>query len=301
MNFNLSRLRYLYEIIHSGSMRAASEKMNVAPSSVSRQIATLEEELGTEVLERGRGKARLTQAGELLIKYYREDLTRKETLASHLNDIRGLRRGEVTIAIGEGYISDLLTDAIHAFLRKYQEINLDVKVAGTNEVLTMVEEDDAHIGMVFDCPPSPKINIQKVYSQPLKAVVSADHPLAGSEFLTLSELSELRLALPQKSFRIREIIDRAAFQEKTTLMPTITSNSLMVLKSMATTSDGVTILPDIAVVRELRSGQLISIPLQSKSLSRTSADIVTRLGRLLPVASQEFLFNLQFFFNKQLV
>ena len=300
MHLSLSRLRYLYEVAQCGSMRAASEKMNVAPSSVSRQIATLEDELGVAVLERGRGTAKLTEAGEIVVRYYRDDLTRKETLSSYLNDIRGLRRGTVTIAMGEGYVSDLLSASMQAFMKKYPEIQLDIRVSGTNQVLSMVEEDEAHIGMVFDCPPLPKISVQKSYNQPLKAVVSSAHKLAQKDHITLAELSACNCALPLKNFRIREIIDQAALKEKAILSPTVTSNSLLILKNMAMSANGATILPDIAILGELKAGQLVSIPFVGSSLSNTSAEIVTRLGRVLPVAARECLKYLQSYFNNEL-
>ncbi|MFC7051041.1 LysR family transcriptional regulator [Emcibacter nanhaiensis] len=300
MHLSLSRLRYLYEVAQCGSMRAASDKMNVAPSSVSRQIATLEDELGVEVLERGRGTAKLTQAGEMVVNYYREDLTRKEALDSHLNDLRGLRRGTVTISMGEGYVSDLLSDAIQAYMERYPEIQLDVQVSGTKQVLSMVEEDEAHIGMVFDCPPSPKISVQSAYRQPLKAVMSPDNRLAHKKAISLKELSECNCALPAKNFRIREVLDQAALREKVNLAPALTSNSLLIMKNLAMTETGATVLPDIAILRELKTSQLVSIPLDSSSLSGTSAEIVTRLGRLLPVAAREFLKYLQSYFNNEL-
>ncbi|PHZ84619.1 LysR family transcriptional regulator [Paremcibacter congregatus] len=300
MNFNLSRLRYLYEVAQCGSMRAASEKMNVAPSSVSRQIAILEDELGVEVLERGRGKAKLTEAGEMAVKYYRDDLGRKEILASHLNDIQGLRRGSITIAMGEGFVSDLLSEAMQAFMGEYPEIEIDVRVAGTNQVLSLVEEDEAHIGMVFDCPSLPRITVQQAYNQPLKAVMAASHALAGRKSVSLADFMSLKYALPQKNFRIREVLDEAAYQEKLVLDPVLTSNSLLILKNMAMTPDGVTVLPDIAILKELKAGHLVSIPVESASLSNTSADIVTRLGRLLPGAAREFLKYLRAHFNYEL-
>lgn len=300
INFNLSRLRYLSEVVKCGSMRAASEKMNVAPSSVSRQIAILEDELGIEVLERGRGKVKLTEAGAMTIKYYLDDLSRKETLASLLNDIQGLRRGTVILAIGEGFVSGLLSDAMQAYMAKYPEIQLEVRVSGTKRVLGMVEEDEAHIGMVFDCPPLPRISVQQSYSLPLKAVMSPENPLAGKKSVNLKDLSQAKCALPEKNFRIREIMDLAAHNEKVILSPVVNSNSVLILKNVAMSPTGVTILPDIAILKELKAGYLVSVPVESKSLSSTSAGIVTRLGRLLPVSAQEFMKYLQSHFNDAL-
>ncbi|MBV7257490.1 LysR family transcriptional regulator [Pacificimonas sp. WHA3] len=300
MNFNLSRLRYLYEVSLCGSMRAASEKMNVAPSSVSRQIAILEDELDAPVLERGRGKAKLTDAGAMAVEYYREDRARKETLASHLDEIRGLQRGCVRLAIGEGFVGDLFTEAMHAFLTRYSAIDLDVRVTGTNQVLSMVEEDEVHIGMVFDCPTLPRISIKHSYSLPLKAVMSPDNPLAQSEMVGLPDLASSKFALPPPNFRIREVIERAAFDEKIALAPAMISNSLLILKNRVMAPDCVTVLPDFAILKELKAGHLVSVPIRSKSLSNTSAGIVTRLGRLLPLSAQAFLSNLRGSFQREL-
>ena len=66
------RLRYLYEAARLGTMRAASEELNVATSSISRQIAALEKDLGMRLIEGGRRKIKLTEAGDAAFAYYRE-------------------------------------------------------------------------------------------------------------------------------------------------------------------------------------------------------------------------------------
>ena len=66
-------LRYFYEVAAFGSVRVAAEKLFVAQSAVSRQIALLEDELGVPVFERhARGMA-LTAAGELLLRYAQDN------------------------------------------------------------------------------------------------------------------------------------------------------------------------------------------------------------------------------------
>ncbi|MCB2114494.1 MAG: LysR family transcriptional regulator [Parvularculaceae bacterium] len=300
MDFNLARLRYLYEVALCGSMRAASEKVNVSPSSVSRQIAILEQELGVAVLERGRSKAKLTEAGEMVVEYYREDLARKETLASHLDEIRGLRRGVVKIATGEGFVSDLLSESISAFEAAYPGVKLEVVVAGTNQILSSVESDEAHVGMVFDSPSAPRIATQQTYQLPLKAVMSPRNPLAKKESLRFKDLDGEKYALPPKNFRIREVMEQAAAKENFVLTPTLTSNSLMILKNSAMAPDTVTILPDLAVFKELKAGLLVSMPVESKGLSGTTAGIVTRSGRLLPVSAKAFLTYLRRYFQNEL-
>ncbi len=97
-------LRYLYEAAKLGSMRAAADSLGVAVSSVSRQIAQLEEDLGAALIEHGRRNIKLTETGELLIAHYSDQLRLNEAFEAKLADIKGLRTGRIQLAIGEGFV-----------------------------------------------------------------------------------------------------------------------------------------------------------------------------------------------------
>ena len=104
MDFADARLAYLYESVRLGTMRAASEHLNMAPSSISRQIASLERELGIDLVEKSRHTVQLTTAGQLVLQYYRDRLSQRESLISGIDDIRGQRKGQMVLAIGQGLI-----------------------------------------------------------------------------------------------------------------------------------------------------------------------------------------------------
>ncbi|MBL0932855.1 MAG: LysR family transcriptional regulator, partial [Alphaproteobacteria bacterium] len=69
-------LRYLDEIVRSGSIRKASARLNVASSAINRQLLALEAELGAPLFERLPRGLRLTAAGEMLIAHVRQTLNR---------------------------------------------------------------------------------------------------------------------------------------------------------------------------------------------------------------------------------
>ena len=79
-----NRLRYLYEAARLGTMRAASDELNVATSSISRQIAALEKELGMRLIEGVRRKIKLTEAGNVAFAYYREMQAHQELFLSRV-------------------------------------------------------------------------------------------------------------------------------------------------------------------------------------------------------------------------
>jgi len=287
--FHDNRLRYLAEAVRGGTMRAASENLNVAPSSISRQIAHLEEELGVPLIERNRRRLKLTEAGEIALTYYREFTTQQEAFVSQMRDLKGLRGGTVRLAVGEALIGDLLLEVVQRFMLQYPEIRIFMRTAGTADVVAMVSEDEAHMGMVFQPEPDAKIRVRASSDQPLKVILSPGHPLSKRSSLSIADLTEERLGVPESAFRIRQILGAAESAEHIFLTPVLVSNSLLVLKEFARSGSGITVLPSIAAHSEIASGILRAVPLINPALMHTSASVITRLGRQLPVAAVRLL------------
>jgi DNA-binding transcriptional regulator YhcF (GntR family) len=113
-DFDHERLHYLREAVRLGSIRGAAERLNVNPSTVSRQIALLEHEVSSTLLERFGKGVRATEAGQLLVEYARiQNSAREDTLAK-LADLKTLKSGHIELVTGEGYIGDLLGGPLQA-------------------------------------------------------------------------------------------------------------------------------------------------------------------------------------------
>ena len=105
------RVRYLYEAVSQGSVRAAADAMDMNPSVVSRQIGKLEQEFAVALLERhGRG-VKPTEAGQLLVDYFRQQASCQDDLVTKVQELRGLARGHIDMVLGEGFVSDLMAES----------------------------------------------------------------------------------------------------------------------------------------------------------------------------------------------
>lgn len=286
------RILYFFEAVRLGSVRAAADFLDVAPSAVSRQIAQLEQELGAPLLERHRRGVKPTEAGDRVLGYYRQRLTQQEILLESLQALRGLQSGSVVLAIGEGFI-DGLAEPLTRFSTLYPRVELQVNVCGTNEVIRQVVEDEAHIGLVFNPPGDPKIRSHAHCKQPVCVMVSPEHPLAQHKGpIPLKGLDGYRLGLLGVSYGIRQILTQAEHQSGISLLPTLTCNTFAMLKRFAM-KGGVTLLPTFVVVDELESGKLVALPLESPVFSESQVHIISRLGRQLSVGSSRLLVQLQ--------
>ncbi|KAA9000445.1 LysR family transcriptional regulator [Affinibrenneria salicis] len=282
------RIRYFYEAVKRGSVRAAADFLNVAPSAVSRHISQLESELTTALIERHRRGVRPTEAGEEVLTYYRSHLAQQELLMDTLQSLKGLQSGTVSIAIGEGYIDDV-SAILCRFSAKYPAIKITLSVCGSNELLRRVGEDEAHIGVVFHPGRGPKIRTHSGAVHPMCAVVNMQHPLCEADApLELNKLNEFRLALPDVSHGVRQIIAEAEDDSGVTLTPALVCNNLSTLKPYAL-HGGVTLLPAFMVQEELTQNRLRAIPLYNSVFSSTRTHVVTRLGRQLSVGAGQLL------------
>lgn len=286
---NAVRLRYLHAVAATGSMRAASDRLRVSPSSVSRQISKLESELGLLMLEKGRRKVVLTEAGELAVRFYRQQQSDEEAFLSEIAEMRGLRHGTVTLAVGEGFVGEPFSNLLHAFIDQYPGIRVKINLGATSQVLRMVAEDEVHAGLALEAPADPMIRVRKTVPQPIRAVMAPGNPLSRARSLTLANLTDCRLALPQRDFRIRQLIAEAEQEDGVFLTPVITSNSLLVLKNFARSTDGITLMPDLALTAELETGLLHSVPIDSQALARCRVQLILRARRQLPASAMRVL------------
>ena len=292
-SINESRIVYLYEAVRCGTVRAAGDSLNVAPSAVSRQIALLEQELAVTLVERNKRGVTLTEAGRLLIEYFREQRSHQSDLLAKLQEVRGLRRGSISIIMGEGFISDMIGGPIKQFCKNHPEISLTLDLGGTNDVVRAVTTDEAEIGLVFNPPPDPKIVSRAFSRQPMHALVPPDFPLLGKvEAVTLKDLLPYPVALTHKTYGTRQVVEAAMMMEKVRITPTITTNSMVLLKHFVMSGLGITLLPPFAARHEIASGGLCSIPINNPLLLGSEAHIITRVGRKLSMAANRLMQHL---------
>ncbi len=283
-------LRYLYEAAKLGSMRAAADNLGVAVSSVSRQISQLEADIGMALIEHGRRNIKLTDTGQLLIEHYSEQLRLNEAFDAKLSDIKGLRTGRIHLAIGEGFIGQPLSNLLTRFNAKHPGLFINVHMsASSNEVVRLVAEDDAHLGLVFHSSDDPRIRVLASVRQPLCAIMKVTHALAGHKLLKLADLQSYRMCLPEASFRTRQLLQTAESDERVSLQPSVTSNSITLLKSLLETGEFFTLLPLLAVSKEVESRQFVAVPIDSTALQDAAVQLISRLGRRLPPAPLRML------------
>lgn len=293
-----AQLRYFDEVVRCGSIRIAAERLHVAPSAISRQIRNMEDEVGLPLFERHARGVVLTSAGEIFARYARAALLDHERVHAEIDDLKGLRRGHIRLCSVEGVVADGLTQAIATFRQRFSGVTFRLTITGTEHVMAAVRDGDTDIGIAFTSSPESGVRYAARFRDPLFAVVSPRHVLAKSKRVSLSEALAHPVAVPEKGFGIRTLLDTRCRSARLVLRPTLETNSIEGLRGFARSGSGVTFLPRMTVRREIDFSLVKPIPLVDRELQQASVDVCVLEDRKLPSAVVEFLNHLEQVFTE---
>ncbi|MGC0155446.1 LysR family transcriptional regulator [Chromobacterium vaccinii] len=290
MEFNDLRVRYFFEATRLGGIRAAADHLDVSPSAVSRHISQLEDELGVFLFERHRRKGMIpTLEGNVVLEYYKRHKNEQETVKMRLQEIKGIHRGHIGIVTGGGVIDDLL-DTTKLFSKQYPDITYNIGIYGTNDIISAILTDTAHIGIVFYSMPNPLLRVHRTSIQPLYAIAARGHPLANeAQPISFSRLAQEKVIMPDISFGVRQILRDAEKKERCQIDPYIVTNNFTVMIEFAVAGEGITIQPKFSVRKELENGSLVAIPIQQQNLEQAELHLITHHGRQLGIGPARLL------------
>lgn len=286
---NLNTYKYFNEVAETRSIRRAADRLHVAPSAISRQLAILERALGTLLLERTNTGIQLTPAGIVLERYTRHMFRDLERVQESIKNLKGLRLGEVKIWVIEGLILDFLPRAIGEFNDQFPAIKFSVYSESSDRIVEALTRNEADIGIVYNVKQRPGIETVAQYSEPVMCLVPANHAFSHRESLTLAEICSQQISLPVVSFGLRQLFDKAIAKQR--LIPDIlvSTNNLELTKTMAITGKTLAIAPALAARKEIADGRLKAVPIDDPDFSEATAAVCVHRDRQLSYAANEFL------------
>jgi DNA-binding transcriptional LysR family regulator len=282
-------LRYFFEVARCGSLTEASERLHVAASAISRQIAGLEQALGTPLFERHPRGMVLNAAGEILATHARRASLDAERAITEILALRGLRSGRVRIAASEGFANEFLPPLIVAFRSHNAGIVFELNVEPPAQVSACVRNGDADIGLKFSRAPDKEIKVEYRQPAPVMALMRHDHPLAGAKSVTLAQMSAYPVALPAPDTTVRQMIDVECSRQQLLIECVLTSNNMTILHNFVVHGGGLSISGEVSVRHLVAAGMLVAIPIRDRGMGVRDIEVLTLVGRSLPQAVLSFL------------
>jgi DNA-binding transcriptional LysR family regulator len=285
---HLKLLTHVVEVARMGSIRKAAEHLNLTPSAMNRRIQDLEAEVGTPLFERRPRGVKLTTAGEMFVRYARSQIADAERMKSHVEDLRGLRRGPVLIACSQALAFDFLASQIAGFQKLHPKVIFDLKVMDHDRALTALAAYDVDLALIFRPAMWPTLRVIARVPQRLVAIVRADHPLARKKTVRLSECAEYPAALPDRTLSGRQILDEVTTRRDLHLNMQAESNSFEMLRGLVFRCNMISFQIEIGAPSGDLGMGLVGCPIDARDVPTADLVLCQLRGRGLSVAAATF-------------
>src|SRR3954471_13074133 len=189
---DVRRMRVLREVAVRGSFSAAADALSFTQSAISQQIAALEREAGTPLVQRSARGARLPDAGEAVVRHAEAIMARLAEAEAELEAIAGLRGGRLRTASFESAASTLMPLAIAGFRELHPAGELSMSLPEPEDSLPLLRSGELDLALVFDSgavPDGDGIDRAHLLEDPMYLALPLDHPLAHRRRLKLEDLA----------------------------------------------------------------------------------------------------------------
>jgi DNA-binding transcriptional LysR family regulator len=181
-------LRYLSATVESGSLSRAAQSLRIKPSTISRRITRLEDELGVTILERGSFGIRLTTAGRDVMVLVRRTLDAFDTVSRAGKSNGAAKTGRLRLGVRMPPIGQPMQSMLATWRSRHPGIALTLHELNDNEISTGLAERTLDAALVTAHTLPPGATTVPIYREPIVATLPVTHALSTCESLTWNHL-----------------------------------------------------------------------------------------------------------------
>jgi DNA-binding transcriptional LysR family regulator len=249
---DVKRMKVLREVAAERSFSAAAQKLGYTQSAVSQQIAALEREAGSTLIERNPRGIRLTDAGEALVRHADKILARLAEAEAELEAIAGLRGGRLRLGSFPTAGATLMPRAIAEFSKRHPAVELSLAEAEPDESLPRLKGGELDLILIDDSPlaEDDEVDFAHLLDDPLHLALPADHPFASRRRLRFQDLAAepwiqgTQVCACQR--QLQNACANAGFEPRVAYE----SDDFQVVQGLVAAGVGVALIPGLALVSE---------------------------------------------------
>ncbi|MBQ1047545.1 LysR family transcriptional regulator [Micromonospora sp. C51] len=251
MTLNPWRLRLLADLATYGTVRAVAQRGNLSPSAVSQQLATLERETRTALLERTGRRVRLTAAGILLAGRAREILTAMDAAEAELRRLADEPAGTVTVAAFQSAVQALAEPALARLAARHPDVSVVLLELEPHESMPALRRGDVDLIITTadftGAELSPEIDLVPLATDPIVLVLPPEHSLASAESVALEACAQQRWTFDVAGSYMSELSTRLCREAGFEPVVICRFNNYMLALQHVENGRSITMLPKLAV------------------------------------------------------
>lgn len=282
---DLKQLLALVTVAELGSVTAAARVLHLVQPAVSRQIRSLEHELGAELFNR-------TRTGMVPTEIGRDFIARAKRALAELDRAEALARrdgnaiaGTVTVGLLESVVGQLaipLADAVH---EAYPDVELHIISGYSGHLSDWLASGEVDMSLRYSRASEPGAGSAleaPLVRESLWAVAPTSAGLTPDVPIRWSRLSDEGVVLPVVGHGLRALIDLGLAESGASPTVVLETNSLELQKAFVQRGRGWTVLPAVGVARDVAAGRVSAAPLSEPAVARTVTLALAR-ARSTPV------------------
>jgi len=257
----LRQLKYFIRTAQTLNFSEAARSLYVSQSTLSQQIKSLEDELGTSLFQRDSHTVALTQSGALLLPLAIQTIQDSEACKARVKDIKEMLTGELNIGVTYSF-SHILTETVKDFVKKYPGVKLNIFYRNMAELMEALRHREVDMVLAFKPGQTyTEIESSNLFGDKLSVIMRKDHPLANRKSISLKELNLHRLAIPAKGLQARNTLEQYISIENSDLNVCLEINEANILLDIVEENNFLTMLSEAAIRgRDLLKAVPLNLP-----------------------------------------
>ena len=219
----------------------------MAQPAVSIAVRKLEQQLDLLLFHRQDKKISLTTEGQVLLGHAERLLADLQQAQLEMDELKGLRKGEVRIGIPSMLGSYYFPELLMAFKTRYPELKLTVEEAGTRDIQQMLDKGELDLGIIVRDQLPQDLKAEPFLREEMVVCVAPDHRFAEQDTVAVEDFFAEPLVLFKSGYFHREFIDRLAADNNSDLQVEFETNLISLIRAIVRKGFGVTTFLNMVV------------------------------------------------------
>jgi molybdate transport repressor ModE-like protein len=290
--WDTTRMRLLVEIDRRGSLSAAAHAVGIGQPSASQHLRILEAAAGQRLVERNGRGSRLTDGGRILATHAAQALSTLAVGEQELSALAGLQTGTIRLGASTAPGSYLLPDTLGCFRRDYPDVDVEIEIAASGEILRRLLSGRIELAIVGVAKADERITLEPFLADEIVGVAKPSLVETKKGTLNPKALDELTLLCREPDSSSRAFVE-AELQEIGIRPARVWElGSTEAVKRAAREGLGVAFLSSYAVAEEIERGELDVFRLRGRPRLTRDFQIARLASRPLSPAETAFVATL---------
>jgi DNA-binding transcriptional LysR family regulator len=253
------QLKTFLTIARLQSFSLTAQNLNYSQSTITTQIQLLEKELEVKLFERLGHRITLTPDGKKLLPFAEQILKLSKDAKSVISN-SDLPKGTLSIGVVESLCVMRLPKILREYRLRYPNVEISLKFGNSADFLNFLKENTIDIAFFLEKKINEENFITEIeFPEPLVLLSSPEHPLAKKESVFPEDLKEEPLILTEAGCSYRSLFENTLNQYGIKPHSVIETGNVQLIKQLAISGLGITLLPLVAVEEECSQERLIKL------------------------------------------